>query len=175
MADRWLQEIVIFAGMTGLRLGEILNARWEDVDLGQGTLLVRSSEGYTMKAGRMRKIPLNDTCVSLLMNKDSKQGFIFRGRRRGKANTNYVSAQFRKAVRLQGMDQKLHFHSLRHTFSTMLIKKGASLYQIQKLLGHSSPRVTETYAHLQPDELHHVVSRVSICHDANDAPLNQEQ
>ena len=48
----------------------------------------------------------------------------------------------------------LRIHDLRHTFASVLINKGVSLYEVQTLLGHSSPQMTQRYAHLAPDLLH---------------------
>jgi site-specific recombinase XerD len=61
-----------------------------------------------------------------------------------------------------GSATKLHFHSLRHTFATWLVQDGVSLYEVQKLLGHSNISVTEIYSHLQPEQLHGTVNRLQI-------------
>ena len=60
------------------------------------------------------------------------------------------------------LDTKLHFHSLRHTFASLLVKEGVSLYHVQRLLGHSSSRVTEIYAHLGTSELNISVEKLAI-------------
>jgi integrase len=49
---------------------------------------------------------------------------------------------------------KVRMHDLRHTFASLLINKGVSLYEVQTLLGHSSLQMTQRYAHLAPDLLH---------------------
>jgi site-specific recombinase XerD len=48
----------------------------------------------------------------------------------------------------------VRIHDLRHTYASLLINKGVSLYEVQTLLGHSSVQMTQRYAHLQPDLLH---------------------
>jgi integrase len=47
--------------------------------------------------------------------------------------------------------QKLVFHSLRHTFASWLVQRGTPIYEVAKLLGHSTVRMTERYSHLAPD------------------------
>jgi site-specific recombinase XerD len=74
----------------------------------------------------------------------------------------WVSHAFKKAVRKAGVDSRLHFHSLRHTFATWLVQNGVGIYEVQKLLGHSSVAVTQVYAHLAPSELHGAVEKISV-------------
>jgi len=160
--DNWLRDIVVFAIMTGMRLGELLNLNWSDVNFGANTILVRDSDVYRVKGGKSRIVPLNSTAIEILSHKRKDEGLIFKGKLGNRANPNFVSKKFRLVIRSLGLDRKLHFHSLRHTFASLLVMNGTSLYQVQKLLGHSSSRVTEIYAHLQNSELHHVVNDIAI-------------
>lgn len=162
ITDPWLKDIVIFAAMTGARLGEVLNVLWDDVDLLRKTVLIRSRDTYHTKSGKMRIVPLNETVIRMLEDKTDKEGLVFKGKRGGHAQGNHVSRSFRKAARAIAMKPGLHFHSLRHGFASLLVKKGVSLYQVQKLLGHSSPRVTEIYAHLQNSEMHSLVEKLEL-------------
>ncbi|HXX63044.1 MAG TPA: tyrosine-type recombinase/integrase [Bacteroidota bacterium] len=50
----------------------------------------------------------------------------------------------------------------RHSFASWLVQSGATLYEVQRLLGHSSPTVTEIYSHLQPEHLHGTVNKISV-------------
>ncbi len=76
---------------------------------------------------------------------------------------SWVSHKFKYYVyALRLTDNRLHFHSLRHTFASWLVQDGVSLYSVQKLLGHSSNNVTQVYAHLQPEQLHSTVERLQI-------------
>jgi site-specific recombinase XerD len=74
----------------------------------------------------------------------------------------WVSRKFKRYVLKLGLDDKLHFHSLRHSFATWLVQDGASIYEVQKLLGHSSIKTTEIYSHLVPDGLRRTVDRISV-------------
>jgi len=167
MNDKWLQPIVLFAAMSGARLGEILHLNWNQVDLVNRVALIQSSVSYQVKCGKVRSIPLNETACRVLMVLPSREGLVFRGKRGGPANPNHVSRSFRRAARKAGLDKRLHFHSLRHTFASLLVQSGVSLYHVQKLLGHSSCRVTEVYAHLQSAKLHHVVNTISVADAAH--------
>lgn len=61
-----------------------------------------------------------------------------------------------------GLSVDLHFHSLRRTFATWLAQNGAGIYEVQKLMGHSSVAVTQVYSHLVPSELHSAVDKISL-------------
>jgi site-specific recombinase XerD len=63
---------------------------------------------------------------------------------------------------MAGLAEELKFHSLRHTFATWLIQESASLYELQKLLGHSDIKTTQMYAHLSASDLHATVNRISL-------------
>ncbi len=161
--DPWLRDIIVVASMTGMRLGEVLNIEWNDINWDAGTILIRSSEGYRVKGGKMRTIPMNETVAALLQAKTRRDGLVFKGRRGWRrAYGSYVSKKFKEAVRSLGFDERLHFHSLRHTFASLLVQRGVSLYEVQNLLGHSTVAVTQIYAHLQPSTLQATVNKISL-------------
>jgi site-specific recombinase XerD len=63
----------------------------------------------------------------------------------------HVSHLFKRHVRRRGVNERLHFHSLRSTFASWLVQDGVSLYEVQKFLGHSNIAVTLAYSLLQPE------------------------
>ena len=64
-----------------------------------------------------------------------------------------VSKRFKFFARLAKLDERLHFHSLRHTTGSWLVMKGVPLRVIQAILGHASITTTEIYSHLLPDTM----------------------
>ena len=68
-----------------------------------------------------------------------------------------VRKAFSTACRRAGIDN-FHINDLRHTFASWLVMDGVPLYEVSKLLRHSSIKMTERYAHLAPDHLHQVVA-----------------
>jgi integrase len=164
MNEAWLKEIVIFATLTGLRRGEIINLRWQDVDLQRRIIVIQSNPTFKTKHGKKRVLPLNDTAFSILQSKHGKEAseyvFTLNGRQ---IFDDWLTHAFKKAVLVAKLpNTRLHFHSLRHTFASWLVQDGVSLYEVQRLLGHSSSSMTEMYSHLQPEQLHNVVNRISI-------------
>lgn len=75
-----------------------------------------------------------------------------------KLNEDYVSKQFKKAVRDSGLNDNIHFHTLRHSFASRLIQKGASVFVVKELLGHEDIKTTQIYSHLQTQNLEEAVN-----------------
>jgi site-specific recombinase XerD len=64
-----------------------------------------------------------------------------------------MTKAFKRMVRKAGLDERIHFHSLRHTTGSWLSMKGVPMRVIQAIMGHSSVSVTERYSHLAPETL----------------------
>ncbi|MCX6137753.1 MAG: tyrosine-type recombinase/integrase [Ignavibacteriales bacterium] len=162
--ESWLREIVIIAVLTGMRRGEILNLKWSNVDLKRNVIMIQSSPTFKTKTGKRRCIPLNETASYVLRQKSvlpqSEYVFTLNGKQ---IRDGWVTHKFKFYVyECRFQDDRLHFHSLRHTFASWLVQDGVSLYEVQKLLGHTDMKVTQIYSHLQPEQLHDTVNRIHI-------------
>lgn len=161
--DQWFKEVVTFAVLTGMRRGEIINLRWSDVDFDQRLLRVQNSDTFTTKTGKRRSVPMNETVFRLLWTMSlapkGEYVFMYQG---FKMRPDLVTHKFRHCLRKSGLDKKIHFHSLRHTFATWLVQGSVSIYEVQKLLGHSSITVTQVYSHLVSSELHDAVRKLDV-------------
>jgi len=163
IGDRDLRELCICAVSTGLRLNELTSLQWTDVDFVRKVILVQNSATFTTKSKRNRVVPMNEQLWQMLaVRKESATCELIFHRRRKRLTEGHVSKTFKKHVRKAGLSEKLHFHSLRHTFATWLVQEGVSIYEVQKLLGHSSISVTQIYSHLAASELHGAVNKISI-------------
>jgi integrase len=147
-----------------MRRGELINLRWKDIDLQRRLLHIESNPTFKTKQGKRRTIPLSDVAYHLLMSKHRTSFHEFVFTLKGKPIfDNWVTNKFKWYVyEAKLADDRLHFHSLRHTFASWLVQDGVSLYEVQKLLGHSNITVTQVYSHLQPEGLHATVNRISI-------------
>ncbi len=163
VSERWLRELIIASVSTGMRRGELLNLRWKDLDFERRLINIQSSDIFRTKGGKRRSVPMNDIVSQILWEKAQRSlgeyVFTLHGR---KIDGNWVTCKFRRYIRRAGLNPKLHFHSLRHTFATWLVQGGVSIYEIQKLLGHSNIAVTQIYSHLTSSELHDAVNKISV-------------
>lgn len=159
-----LRDVFLLAVLTGCRLGEILHLQWRDVDIVRRQLLVENRGGFETKSGKCRCIPVNDQVVEMLSRRlifQNVSQWVFH-RQGVRLNGSYVSHSFKRYARQYGFAEQVHFHSLRHTFATWCVQSGVQIYSVQKLLGHSSVKMTEVYSHLAASELHGAVNRISF-------------
>jgi integrase len=163
--DRDFADLVITAVLMGMRLGELLSLEWSAVDFTGRFISIRNTSTFTTKSKRGRVIPMNNELCRLLQTRrvrtsnESRLVFHIHGHQ---ISQSCVSHRMKKEVRAAGLDDRLHFHSARHAFASWLVQAGVSLYEVQKLLGHSSPTVTEVYSHLQPEHLHGTVNKITL-------------
>ena len=146
-----IHRIVFCALNTGMRRGEILNLKWEQVR--NGFIYITES-----KMDEPREIPINNDLAAMFKEIRREQEltspfvFTYAGHRISKVNNSFHSAMKRAEI------QNFRFHDLRHTFASHLIMKGASLKEVQELLGHKDIKMTMRYAHLAQEHKRNAVN-----------------
>ena len=158
--NRIIKEIVITGFYTGMRLSEIINLTWRNVNLTTRIITV-GDEHFSTKSRNQRYIPISDEVYEIFARKIEKKQRVFKlnedyifCKADGKRFCgDYVSKRFKRACNSAGIEKSIYFHSLRHSFASNLAQKGISLYIIKELLGHSSISTTEIYSHLNMDSL----------------------
>ena len=154
-----LKDLFTTAFYTGMRLGEIVNLVWDCVDFKRNIIIVKNINGFTTKNKKERIIPMNSIMETFMMNRFTKvnnvnnNNYIFSRVIGIKLNEDYVSKNFKRAVRATGLNNNIHFHTLRHSFASRLAQKGVSLFVIKELLGHEDIKTTQIYSHLQTENL----------------------
>ena len=138
--------------------------KWDWIDLEQNIIKVKCSVSFTTKSKKERIIPICSTLRVLLTKLFpriidlDKNNFVFTRNQNIKLNENFVSKQFNKSLRAACLDEKIHFHTLRHSFASMLVQRGVSLYVVKELLGHEDLSTTKIYSHLQQQNLMNAVN-----------------
>ena len=169
VTEPWLKQMIILGAVTGLRRNELLCLTWRNIDFNRRVIYLFPTPTFRTKNGKARVIPLNESAIKILQHcYESKTGesiFSFTGGR--PVTGHHVSNTFKKYVKLLNLDPRFSFHVLRHTFASWLVQNGATLFEVQTLMGHSNSRVTEIYSHLLPHTLHHVVQLI----DPNRLPI----
>jgi site-specific recombinase XerD len=149
-------EVLLYSG---LRRDELTHLTWADVDLQRRILTVQAKDGWHPKDYEARHIPMAPRLHELLKSRPRGESWIFATRSGGPHAGHILSRDFRKLVKLCGI-KGASLHTLRHTFASHLVMNGTDIYTVQKLLGHSSIKTTEIYAHLAPDFLKAAVERL---------------
>jgi len=146
-----VRSIVVFAVNTGMRLSEITNLEWSDIDLARKLIVVKNT-----KNGEMRYIPIGDILMNLLSNlydakrRGNSSPYVF-GNLKGERYRRFtISHWFSQALKKAGI-KDFRFHDLRHTFASHLVMAGADIMTVRELLGHKTLTMTLRYSHLSPN------------------------
>lgn len=168
-------DAIVLAIHTGLRLGELLGLRWDDVDLEKGALTVRRALQYvpgeslafrdTKTAKARRTLPLGPTALEALRQLRRRQleerlavgpgycdsGVVFADALGRPLPPYRVSQRFPALVKRLGL-APLRFHDLRHTHASLLLARGVHPKIVSERLGHASIAITlDTYSHVLPN------------------------
>jgi len=148
------RTMMLVATRTGMRMGELLGLRWEDVDLSAGRINVRQSYVQGVfglpKSGKSREIPLGDEVIEALRAHRHERGsFVFCDAGGNVLTAGRLAWPLKRALKRAGL-REIGWHVCRHTFASHLAMRGVPLKAIQELLGHASIVTTMRYAHLAP-------------------------
>jgi integrase len=145
--NQMLQYIIPMLILTGARKREVLDARWEDFDYERRLWRI-----HTTKLGKPRFVPMSDGVIKLLAETpryDCEWAFP-----NPKTLKPFVSIYNSwNAARCKAGLQDVRVHDLRHSTASFLVNAGRSLYEVQRLLGHTQIKTTQRYAHLSHDTL----------------------
>jgi integrase len=182
--SRW-HVLWVLLGTTGLRLGEPLGLKWEDVDLAEGRLVIRGTlqrhpgRGLVFAPPKTEKsrrtIHLSEAARQSLMRhwqneperharaKDwMESGLVFTSVHGGPVESGEINRTLTRALQRAGLPH-IRVHDLRHTVASLLLEAGVHPKVVQELLGHSTIRLTlDTYSHLTP-ALHQQAARSMTC------------
>jgi len=142
-----LQYFVSMLILTGARKREVLDARWQDFDFERRTWRI-----HTTKSGKPRFVPMSDGLINLLESVPRYDcEWVFPNPKTLKPFVSFFTS-WNTARRLAGLED-VRIHDLRHSYASFLVNAGRSLYEVQRLLGHTQIKTTQRYAHLSHDTL----------------------
>jgi len=134
-ASERLKPIVVVAIHTGMRLSEIMNLRWRDIDQEKKKIRIKNT-----KSGKSREVPINSYLFEEISKIEPKEELVFPYK---SIRTAFENAKKRAEI------EEFTFHDLRRTFGTRLLEQGVDIVTISKLYGHSSVMTTQRYLHPQ--------------------------
>jgi len=155
--ERWLKPFVIIALETGLRLSNICDLTWDEVNMSIRMIVISAEK---MKNKDYIGIPISEDAYNTfrdLQRIRSISSSVFHDNGE-KLYPVKVQRAFRKVLKKAGIDD-FRFHDLRHTFASSLVQSGVDMYAVQKLLGHRDSRMTQRYSHLSVEYLREAISR----------------
>jgi len=133
-----VKRAFLFACYTGLRVSDIENLSWENIEDGKLKFRQKKTKGFEY-------FPLSETAKALMnyKNKNKLMGKVF-----NLPCQRWMNDVLKKWAKLAGINKHMSFHVSRHTFATLALTSGADLYVVSKLLGHSNIETTQVYAQI---------------------------
>lgn len=130
----------------GLRAGELINLKINDIDSEQMRVFVRGGKGKKDRVTILSQKALE--ALRQYFKKHRPKDYLFEGQNGGQYSVSSLRRVFSKALEDARVKKRVSLHSLRHSFATHLLESGVDLRYIQVLLGHSSSKTTEIYTHI---------------------------
>ncbi len=130
----------------GLRLGELLNLKLQDIDSNRMKIHIRQAKGK-----KDRYVFLSQKLLDLLrlyFEEYKPRDFLFEGQKGNQYSPKSVQSVFKKAIKNAGVRKPATVHTLRHSFATHLLEDGTDIRYIQQLLGHKKLETTQIYTHI---------------------------
>jgi len=172
VAAEHLKPIILVALNTGMRQGEILSLKWDDIDFVRYSIHIREENS---KSGKARNVPMNSLVAETLKKLKRNCEFVFKNPRRRGKRIKDISWSFKKALRESGIE-KLRFHDLRHTAASwMVVKCGIDLVTVKEILGHSDIKITMIYCHASQDSKRRAVEGLEKIFSAKNIVRKQEE
>jgi integrase len=142
-----LRYIVPVLILSGARKQEVFKARWVDFDFERRQWRIPKSRN-----GKHRYVPMSDTLIQVLLSIPGKKNeWVFPNPMTNKPYVNIFNSW--NTARKEANLADVRLHDLRHSFASFLVNAGRSLYEVQKILGHTQIKTTQRYAHLSQETL----------------------
>jgi len=140
------QPIIVLAIETAMRRAELINLRWEFIDIPQRRIHLIESESFSIKNGTSRVVPLSRRAIGVLEayqpNEKKRQGLVFEG-----LTAEALKQAFGKTVARAGLEN-FRLHDLRHEATSRFFEKGLSIAEAKSITGHKSMSSLERYVHI---------------------------
>ena len=141
----------------GLRRGELLNLKPNDIDSKRGIVIIRQSKGK-----KDRIVPLSPKILEMLRDYyviSKPKTWLFEGQNVGEHYSEQsLQSVLKQALQKVGNTKPVTLHWLRHSYATHLLENGTDLRYIQELLGHNSSKTTEIYTHVSTKSIQQIKS-----------------
>jgi len=161
MGSNWLRNktILFMLAFTGCRRSDVLNLKWQDIDLVKQTLVIKNQKNKVQI-----QLPIKAELLELLkemfaMEVPNPDDYLIKGKDGNRLSDTAYNQIFKKACKSAGIDTNFNLtgHCLRHSFAVHLIRQGLDIPRVSKLLGHRDISTTIRYYH-----------RIGVCIEKTD-------
>lgn len=147
------RTIIQIGYSAGLRVSEITNLKWPDIDLTRRTIHIKQSKGK-----KDRIIMLSEKVKSSLEDLENDGGELFKSNRGKKYSKKSIQKIVENAAKKAKIQKKVTPHTLRHSFATHLLERGTDIRYIKDLLGHSDISTTLIYTKVSNKDISKIKS-----------------
>jgi len=154
------KAILMIGYSAGLRIGEVINLKADHIDSKRMQIRIVGGKGKKDRNTILSKTTLEVLRQYYKAYQPKQWLFEGWGPKGSRYSTTSISKVLHKACRVAGVNKKITFHTLRHSFATHLLEQGTSIYVIQRLLGHSHISTSSMYVHVQQHSLDQVISPI---------------
>ena len=145
-APEWLKPMILTAYYTGLREGELLNLRWECVDLRDGMIYLPSSKTLKDPTGKGQKVVMQRELIDLFQNLPKHSEWVFCQEDGTSFRQGHIYKPFKQVLKTLGINTKQYsWKELRHTTASLMHRKGVPVVAIKDQLRHTSSKTTESF------------------------------
>lgn len=167
---RYFYSLFLVAINTGMRRGELAGLCWDRVSFERNFIEItrlrdRSGLNDRTKTTKSRRfIPMNAVVRNHLLElkESALKEVVFLDDDGNPFDVNHLYREFDKALKRAEIKEHYRFHDLRHTFASHFMMNGGNIYDLQKIMGHTSLEMTQRYAHLAPEHLVKAANVVSF-------------
>lgn len=138
---------LLLAFCSGLRVDEVANLKIENLYFNEHKLRIENGKGNKERYTILPDIVIKMICL-YCKTQNIKSGYLFPGIYTDVMNSKTITNYFNVIKYNYNLDDRITFHSLRHSFATYYLKNGGSLLVLQSMLGHKSLSTTTIYLHL---------------------------
>lgn len=146
---------------TGMRVGEIVKLKMEDIDFERKQIHI-----FRGKGAKDRYVMLPESLIDALTRQrklKKTDDFVFTNGRGGRMIERTIDKVVKQAVERAEISKKVSPHTLRHSFATHLLEQGTDIRYIQELLGHAKLQTTQIYTHVAANNLESIKSPLDAC------------
>lgn len=175
-----IRDAIVTTFYTCMRRGEVVQITWKDVNF-KKDLITIGSETFQTKTRNQRVVPMHPKVKDIMLRKlkikneklkskdterneinviqlPDKNRYVFCKPNGYCFTADYLSRQFKRAARKAGIDEAIHFHSIRHGSITSMILNGANVPTVQRIAGHARIETTMAYTHIGLDDMREAVA-----------------
>ena len=145
--------MILLALNTGLRVGDLINLQWQDIELDTGRAHIKHGKGKKDRVIFIRPIVLSDMVnMSTKMGREPT-GLIFTTLKGEPIKTPYLRRMIADKAKKAGIKKRVHFHLLRHTYLTRLYQRTKDIRVVQEIAGHADISTTQIYTHISGEDV----------------------